>query len=215
MTDTRDIEMIAHRAGNSADGMRHAETIADLVEVDARHRRGAIEVRHAKRLWPSRRLWERWYLLPRGTTWPEIADMVEAADPTTHLFVDLKGLSRAVSHRVLEALGDRTPVTVASKMPWLLSPFAGREGVRTVRSAGNRLTLLAIMWLPSSPTITGYAVSIDLLGERAARRLRQRRDLLYVWGIEHLADIERAARLGATGVILDDLELVERWRTAE
>jgi hypothetical protein len=202
--------VIAHRAGNAVGTLRQAEAVADLVEVDVRLRRGALDARHAKRLWPTNRLWEKWHLLPRGTTHAAFDDIVRAADPGTHLLVDLKGVSRRVARLVLSSVGDRAPITVATKTPWLLRPFAVHPRARRIRSAGNRLELLALMWLPASRSVDGYAIRHDLLSTRVARRLTSRRDVLFVWAIRDFSQVVRAWQMGVTGVIVDDLTLVER-----
>jgi hypothetical protein len=171
-----------------------------------------VDVRHAKRLWPTTRLWERWYLLPADTGRVALDEVVTAARQDTHLFIDLKGLSQRVSHAVLHVVGDRPRFTVASKRPRLLATFAGRPGVDRIRSAGNRLDLLALLRLPSRAPVDGHAVRSDLVDTGVARRLRRRADRLLVWGVDSLDDIARLERLGVTGVIVDDLGLIERWR---
>ncbi len=62
--------VIAHRAANSAAALAAVGPGVDVVEADVHLFRGRLEVRHAKTLWPSSVLWERWYLLERDGAAP-------------------------------------------------------------------------------------------------------------------------------------------------
>jgi len=208
------VEFIAHRAGNDPDLLRRAESVADIVEIDVHLGAGTrVEVRHAKRLWPTRRLWERWFLLPANTVVPTLEEIVDSADPTTRMWLDLKGCTGRLSRRTLAAVGDRRPLTVSTKPWWLLRTFAGMDEVRTIRSAGNRLELALLFWLPSRARTDGAVVHHRLLTDSVIERLT-RRGLLFTWAVDDVASIERLARHGVDGVILDDLTLVAPGRIA-
>jgi glycerophosphoryl diester phosphodiesterase len=206
-------ELVAHRGANTVEALRAAELVADLVELDVHLRRGRLEVRHAKVLWPTSRLWERWYLLPRGAPVPTLQEIVEALDPATHVLVDLKGIRPRATAAVAAALAGRRPLTVSAKLAWMLRPWHGRAGVRTIRSAGNRLELLLLCRLPPRRRVDGYAVRANLLDEQLAHRLRQRSDTLLAWGVDNRVAAGRLTGWGVSGLIVDDLRLVAELRT--
>lgn len=208
------IELVAHRAGNSVAALRRAEPIADAIELDVHlGRRGRLEARHAKTLWPTRRLWERWYLLPRDTPVVSVDDIVAAAQPGTHLWLDLKGVSPRVAQAAEAAVADRACVTVSSKSWWLLRRFHGAPGRRTFRSAGNRLELTLVRWLPSRVRTDGTVVHQRLLDDGVIGRLRRRGDVA-TWAVTDLDHAVRLAEAGVDGVIVDELDLIVAVREA-
>lgn len=202
------MEFIAHRAGNDIGRLRAAAPVADVIEVDVHlGERGRVEVRHAKKLVFTRRLWERWYLLPEDVEVPELVEIVSAADSDTHFWLDLKGFTPRLSRRVRAVVGERRPLTVSTKPWWLLAPFASDEGVRTIRSAGNRFELALLLWLPSRLQTDGSVVHYRLLSDTVFKRLAKK-GLVFCWAATEEAHVDRLLALGATGVILDDLRLV-------
>ncbi len=208
------IELVAHRAGNAVDILARAERVADTIEIDVHAGPGgAIEVRHAKVLWPTRRLWERWYLLPRETSVGSLGAIVEAAAADTHLWLDLKGVMPSVADRARIAVAGRERVTASSKSWWLLRRFAGVPGARTFRSAGNRFELALLSWLPTRVRTDGAVVHRRLLTPAVIARLRQR-GLLFTWAVDDLDTIRRLAAAGVDGVIVDELALIEAARAA-
>lgn len=202
------MEFIAHRAGNSTGALRAAEPIVDIIELDVHLGRGnRVEVRHAKKLWLTRRLWEKWHLEPSDSEIPALLEILDAADPATHLWLDLKGFTPRLSRRVREVMGERRPLTVSTKPWWLLRNFSNVPGIRTIRSAGNRFELSLVFWLPSRLTTDGTVVHHRLLTDRVLKRLLQR-GAVYTWAVDDSDSIERLRRGGVAGVILDDLRLV-------
>lgn len=204
------MEFVAHRAGNTAESLRAAEGKADLIEMDVHHgRAGEGEVRHAKRLWPTRRLWERWYLIPGDTAVLTLDELLAMVQPDTGLWLDLKGVCSSLGSSVESLVKDGRPVVLSSKSWWLLGAYAATEGVRTFRSAGNRWELGLLLWLPSRVRTDGAVVHRRLLSDRVIRRLLQR-GLLFSWNIPDQATIDHLERRGVDGVIVDDLSLLER-----
>lgn len=203
------MEVIAHRYGNSVEALADAERAGvDAVEVDVHLARGRrLEVRHGKRLWPSKRLWEKWYLLPRETYVPDLHYILEATLPETALWLDLKGPDPRLASAVRDLIGKRAPLTISTKAWWNLHQFRTTEGIRTIRSAGNRFELALLLWLPSRAKIDGAVVHRRLLTESVARRLL-RRGLLFSWAVPDVAAVDSLINLGVTGVILDDLGLM-------
>jgi Glycerophosphoryl diester phosphodiesterase family len=207
------VEFISHRAGNDPESLQQAESIVDVIEADIHlGHRGRVEVRHAKRAWPTRRLWERWYWLPGDTRVPTLAEILGRADPSTEVWLDLKGFTGRLSTRALEVVGGRRPLTISTKAWWLLPAWAGLDAVRTLRSAGNRLEL-AMVWLLPPGRVDGVVVHHRLLTDAVLTRLK-RRGLVFTWAVDDVASIERLARFGVDGVILDDLTLVAPGRAA-
>jgi glycerophosphoryl diester phosphodiesterase len=203
------VEWIAHRAGNVVGGITDAAGRADLVELDVHWWRGRIEVRHAKRLLFTRRLWERWYLLPRDTSRLTLEDVLDGVHPDVHLFVDLKGVTPRLSRAIREALADRRSYTVATKSWWLLRPFRDVPGVRTLRSAGNRLGLAVLRRVRLPAATDGVAVHERLLTARLVAELAARGEV-FTWGVTDRRRAELLASWGVTGLIVDDLDLTGR-----
>ncbi len=52
------VELVAHRAGNTAATARLSLGKVDMIELDVHVLRGRVEVRHAKVLRPTRRLFD-------------------------------------------------------------------------------------------------------------------------------------------------------------
>ncbi len=208
------MEFVAHRAGNTIEKVRNAGDRADLVELDVHLGPGhSLEVRHGKTLWPTqfvgrqRRLWEKWHVLPADTSTPMVEEILDAAGPGTVLWFDLKGVSPRLPRHLVRAIADRRPITVSSKSWWLLSPLAALEGVRTIRSAGNRFELALLLWLPSRTRLDGAVIHRRLLTEAIVARLLQR-GLLFTWAVDSRQDIEWLESRGVSGVIVDDLDLL-------
>ena len=202
------MEFIAHRAGNDIEKLRAAEPVADVIEVDVHlGERGRVEVRHAKKLLFTRRLWERWYVLPEDVEVPGLIEIMSAGNSDTHFWLDLKGFTPRLSRRVRAVIGERHRLTVSTKPWWLLVPFAGDDGVRIIRSAGNKFELALLLWLPSRLQADGAVVHYRLLSDTVFERL-SKKGLVFCWAATDATHVDRLITLGATGVILDDLSLV-------
>lgn len=202
------MEFVAHRAGNSAEHLRAVEGIVDHVEVDLHlGRDGGLDARHAKVLWPTRRLWERWYVLPRDTAVTPFSEVMEAIGSSTGLWLDLKGVSPRLARLARPMVEGHRRLTVSTKSWWLLPSFVEMPGVRTFRSAGNRTELALLMWLPSRVRPSGAVVHRRLLSEGVVRRLK-RRGLIFTWAVDDAETVSLMYELGVDGVILDDIGLV-------
>lgn len=195
--------------------MRTAAGIADLVECDVHAgERDRAEVRHEKRVWPTRRLWERWYLLPKAIETQYMRDVlvVDAAD--VGLWIDLKGIARRLPSQVRAGLAESerpmgaSQLTVSSKSWWLLRSFVGADA-RTIRSAGNRFELLLLLLFSSK--VDGSVLHRRLLTPGVHERLGRRGDV-FVWAVTSVDDAVDLARRGVTGVIVDDVEMISTAR---
>lgn len=205
------MEYVAHRAGNDPDLLKAAEGRVDLVELDVhRGRTGQTMVRHAKRLWPTSRLWDRWYLVPADATVPDLEAILAAARPDTALWFDVKGVSTDLADRLTAMANDgERRVVVSSKSWWLLAGFTGTPNLRTFRSAGNRFELMLLLWLPTRVSTDGAVVHRRLLTPGTLDRL-MRRGPVFTWGVNDRSTIEELEQRGIAGVILDDIELIDR-----
>lgn len=208
----RAVEWIAHRAGNDAATAAVAVPPADAIEVDVHllHRR--LEVRHARVLWPFRRQFEPWYLLPVDAPRPPLHEIVDAVADDVPLWYDLKGFTPRLARQILEldrsaAAGGR-PITLSCRSWWVLRPARRRAGVRTMKSVNNRIARWLVTSTPLGRADTGVVINQRLLDAGAVGRLRRRASTIVTWGVD---DVDRARALidlGVDGLIIDDLELI-------
>ncbi len=206
------MERIAHRFGNSLDGVAAATGVTDTIEVDVHlGRSGKAEVRHSKRLWLTGRLWERWYLVDADEPIPTFASILEGSGDTP-LWLDLKGFTRRLSRQVASEVGDRRPLTVSTKGWWLLKPFSALDDVRVVRSAGNRFERWLLTTVPSRQSLDAVVLHRRLLSADLVERFHQRGWKVYSWSVPNVEAARRLRRWGVDGVILDDLDIARQLR---
>lgn len=202
-------EVIAHRAGNDPVSLREVAAHADLVEADLHLWRGRLEVRHAKRAWPTSRLWERDGLVARGTPVNDFAGVLdEAAASDAALWLDLKGVDPRLFRRADAATRGLGRCTVSTKSWWLLAPFSRRADVRTFRSAGNRLELWLVRRVPSRLAIEGVVLHERLVDAALAAELRARGWRIVCWAVTDRRRADELAGWGVEGFIVDDRELI-------
>ncbi|NNE12694.1 MAG: hypothetical protein HKN41_10695 [Ilumatobacter sp.] len=201
------MEWIAHRAGNLPGTVAAAAEVADAVELDVHVFRGRLEVRHGKVLWPFARLWERWELLPVDSPRPSLDEIVVAAPPETHLWLDLKGFTPRLTGRALAVADDGRPLTLSSRNWWILGAARRRDGVRVMRSVGSRWQRWVVQRLRFGPD-EGVVINERLVDAATVVRLRRRTSAIVAWGATTRARTEQLARLGVTGLIVDDLGLI-------
>jgi glycerophosphoryl diester phosphodiesterase len=201
------VQWIAHRAGNTTSSIAVAAAVADAIELDVHLFRGRLEVRHGKVLWPLARLWEQWELLPADAPRPALDEIVDAAPEGCHLWLDLKGFTPRLTRRALGELNGRRPVTLSARSWWILRGFGHLDGVRAMRSVGNRTQRWAATVLPGHG---GIVIHERLVDREWLARLRRRAPEVIAWGV---TDRRRAAELtdlGIDGLIVDDLTLITR-----
>lgn len=203
------VEIVAHRAGNDPRLAAAVRRVADTVEVDVHLVRGRLVVRHAKRLLGTGRLWERWYLLPRGTLVPTLPEALAWLPADQALWIDAKGpFALRLPTSALSLVGPGRAVTVSGKVPWVLAraPF----GVRRVRSVASRAELAALLLLPGAGE-AGVALH-DRLATRARVARLQRRWQVFVWDVGDERRARELAAWGVSGLILDSPELMATLR---
>jgi glycerophosphoryl diester phosphodiesterase len=181
---------VAHRAGNTVAGLRAAlATEVDLVEADVHLYREALEVRHGRR---------------RNGVFPELDQILAAADGDPRLMLDLKGRSIAVATRVAETLRVRmpgVPVAVCTKQWAMLDAFAGDPHVRRVFSVANRLQLGRLRTRLRRSRVDGVSIRLRLLDGPIVTELRRATDLVLAWPVDTPEALARATDIGVTGVI--------------
>lgn len=207
------VELIAHRAGNDGAVDESIRPLADTVEIDVHLHRGELVVRHAKRVWFTSRLWERWHLLPADTEVPRFDETLAALGPDIGLWVDGKGPTPRLPPAVLAALGDRRPVTISTKSWWALRSVAGRDGVRVIRSAGNKLELFLLQRLPSRVPLDGVVIHSRLLDPDLVTQLRDRFGSVSSWSIPDVETGNRLAGWGVDGLIVDEPSVMAGLQT--
>ncbi|MDH4075539.1 MAG: glycerophosphodiester phosphodiesterase [Acidimicrobiia bacterium] len=208
-------ELIVHRGANSADALLDVPAAAHCVEIDVHRRRsGRLEVRHAKRLWGTRRLWEKWYLLPPDAPVPELGELLPlvAQRPGLTLWVDCKGVVARMADDVtalLEAAGI-DGATLSSKSWWVLARAASRPGPRPrlVRSVGNKAELAVLRRLPSAVPLDGVVVHRRLLTAELVADLQRRYRWVFTWSVPDRATADRLLGWGVDGLIIDDTALL-------
>lgn len=199
--------VIAHRAANSAEGIRAAVVAgADLVEADVHLFRGRLEVRHAKTLGPLPRLWEKWYLLEREAPRPPLTWILAAAGSAPGLVLDLKGPDPRLPRALRAAFDEQAapPGTWICGRVWrTVDRLRGTGGLRTLNSVGSRTALRSLLRRYGPGSLEGVSIRRDLLTPGVVEALRTRADTLWTWPVD---DPETAARLvgwGVTGLISD------------
>ena len=202
------VELVAHRAGNTAATARLALGKVDMIELDVHVLRGRVEVRHAKVLRPTRRLWEKWYFLPPDATGVPIDAVLSALPPTTPLMIDLKCFTRRSAQRIMQTLPEQTPIVASTRNWWVLRPFRSRPNTRVLHSCGARWQLWwALRWSAFTPG-AGVCVHQRRLTADVADALHARTPLVFCWGVTTPQRVSELQNLGITGVIADDYEAV-------
>src|SRR5688500_16469217 len=96
---------IAHRAGNSLEGLQAANALgADVIECDVHEYRGRLEVRHLKTAGPLPFLWDRWQLVSASAPRLGLDQLLEADRHGTTFLLDLKGRRASTARSVAKLL---------------------------------------------------------------------------------------------------------------
>lgn len=199
--------VVAHRAGNHPTSALRALRRVTMIEVDAHVFRGRVEVRHEKVLWPSSRLWERWYLLPRNTRVTEIGEMLNAVPADTALLLDLKCFTTRAARRIRDAVPEHYPVVVSSRAWWILGVFRHRPNAILLRSCGSGWQLRLAKLLPGLDDRVGVVAHHDVLDKETIAAVTSKTPLLYCWAVPTAERGRALAEAGVAGLIVDDLEL--------
>lgn len=199
--------IIAHRAGNNPTTARAAADLGYTVEIDAHLFRGCVEVRHEKVLWPTSRLWERWYLLPRRTRPVQMHEVVAVLDNDTPVLLDLKCFTPRAARRIRDSVPVSHPLAVSTRSWWLLKEFRSRSGTVTLRSCGTKWQLWLATKLPGLSPRDGIVAHERLLTSTAFGALTAKTPLIYCWAATSVERGRDLALAGIQALIVDDLEL--------
>jgi glycerophosphoryl diester phosphodiesterase len=202
--------VVAHRAGNTVDGLRAAlASGADLVEADVHLYRDTLEMRHSRTLGPHL-YWDRssGVTRRRDVVVPELEEILAVADDDPRLLLDLKGRSPAVAARVAETLRTRrpgVPVAVCTKEWPMLDAFARDANVRRILSVANAVQLARLRARLRRERVDGVSIRLRLLTASVVAELRRATDVVLAWPVDSAAALARAERLGVTGVVTKKL----------
>lgn len=199
--------IVAHRAGNKPESVVPALTRADAIELDVHVLRGRVEVRHEKVLRPTRRLWERWYLLPAGTQAAAIESILDAIPGDVPLLVDLKCFTRRAARRIRRSIPEDRTVIVSCRSWWVLHAFGDRANTLALRSCGNRTQMRLATMIPGLGDRHGIVAHNRLLDDETVARALAHSPLLFTWAVETMDRGRELAGKGLTGLIVDDLTL--------
>jgi glycerophosphoryl diester phosphodiesterase len=211
---TRHLLAIAHRAGNRVADLRAAlDAGVDLVEADVHLFRGALEVRHCKAV--GRHVYWEWerreVALRRDRAVPELAEVLDAAQGDPRLMLDLKGPGLRVAGAVAGVLAKTAagvPVTVCTKQWRMLDAFHAQPYVRRVFSAANRVQLRRLRARVRRGRVAGLSIRLGLLTPALVTELHRGADVVMAWPVDTPEALAHARRLGVSGVISKDLDLL-------
>jgi hypothetical protein len=204
--------LVAHRAGNQLERLRstEAEGLGAVVEADVNLFRGRLEIHHMKTVGPLPLLSNRWELAPPWRPRLLLAELLDAAAPTTELMLDLKGRNRRLANLVIEALepylGSRRLTVCARSWP-LLEAFEGLP-VRRVHSVGTARQLRALIRHARGARIEGVSIHERLLDLGAVTELRRLSAVVMTWPVNDLPRAAELAQLGVDGLISDRPALI-------
>jgi len=207
--------LIAHRAGNDPAHLDAASRAgADVIEADLHLRRGRLELRHLKTVGPLPLYWDRWALAPPWRRFDSVEDLLAGTDPTTVLMLDLKGSDPAAA-RLLAATLERAarlvPVLVSAR-EWPLLDELDPALVQRIASAARPGQLDRLIAHAATRALDGASLHLRLLEPERLRRLREHVPLVMSWPVNRREDAARAAALGVSGLISDDLGLLAELR---
>jgi glycerophosphoryl diester phosphodiesterase len=204
---------IAHRRGNTVDGLRESLAAGvDLVEADVHVRRGRLEVRHLKTMGPLPWLWDKGELVHRRRhRHLELAELVTALGDDHRLMIDLKGLHPRLGPMVAQQLRNSVPdrgLTVCTKSWWMLDSFD--VPVQPVLSAASRRGLSRLLARVRRAPVHGVSVRRSLLSPAVVDALHRGTGLVMTWPVDTPEALADARRLGVDAVISKDLDLLRQ-----
>lgn len=215
ITIDRPMLAIAHRAGNNLADLRTAlDAGVDLVEADVHLYRDVLEVRHCKAV-GKHLYWDRWcdLSLRRNLCLPVLDEVLAVAGGDPRLMLDLKGPSLGVAPRVAALLRQSAPgvpLTVCTKQWRMLDAFAPDPHVRCVFSANDPLQLARLRARLRRRPAFGVSIRLGLLSPEVVAEIKRRVQVVMAWSVDTEAELGRALRLGVTGVISKNVDLLGR-----
>jgi glycerophosphoryl diester phosphodiesterase len=208
---------IAHRAGNSLERLGEAEAIGvDFVESDVWLHRGQLEIRHEKTAGILPLLWDRWSLAPGWSRRLSLSDLLEAANPETHLLLDLKGVNRRLPtmvKRILHAAREHPRIAVCSQNWTFVDAFHEQPEVLRFYSIGSLRQLKTWLEQPKERGSTAISIDARLLDSKTIQVLRRQVEIVAPWGVRTREQACQLLEWGATAVNADDLMMLRELKT--
>jgi len=213
---------IAHRAGNSLDGLRSANQLGvDVIECDVHEHRGRLEVRHLKTAGPLPFLWDRWELASAQAPRLGLEELLEADEHGTTFMLDLKGPRASAARSVADLLHRRAhdrPVLACGRWWPSVETVAELPFVQAVLSARNRRELARLLRrVATGPPVRGVSVHLSLLDPHVVTELHRHVEVVMTWPVNDVAALDTALAVGASGIISDEAsvlaELLSRRQT--
>jgi glycerophosphoryl diester phosphodiesterase len=200
---------IAHRAGNSLEGLQAAvELGADVIECDVHHHRNRLEVRHLKTAGPLPFLWDRWELASAYAPRLGLDELLEADEHGSTFMLDVKGARSATAVALVRALRERgvdRPVIVCGRWWPSVEAVAELPYVRPVLSARNRVELARLQpRVAKGPAVYGVSVHMSLLDTEVVAELHHHVEVVMTWPVNDLESLDAMLGIGVTGIISDE-----------
>ncbi|RJK94783.1 glycerophosphodiester phosphodiesterase [Vallicoccus soli] len=199
---------IAHRAGNSLEGLHAALAAgADLVEADVWSHGGRLEVRHLKTAGPLPFLWDAWRVVPAWRPRLLLPEVLEAAAGGATFLLDLKGRTPDVGEHLAALLHEAAPgreVWVCSRLWPSLDRFLPLDWARVMVSARTGAEVGALRERVRRGDVDGVAVHRSHLSTGLVDELHRSVRLVTTWPVNDPGALERVAALGVSGVTTDD-----------
>lgn len=206
--------VVAHRSGNSLEGLAAAERDgATVVEADIHAFWGRLEVRHLKTIGPIPILWDRWFLANPFQRRLLLPELMRAATPTTRLMLDLKGAFSGIGaavRRVLVEQSDGREIIVCSRNWRALGRLGHVDGVRIAYSVGSPRQLTRLLRRPEHDRLDMVVVKRDLLSPAVATRLRALAGTVMSWPVDTVEQMDALIGMGVEGLITHRPEVLQR-----
>jgi glycerophosphoryl diester phosphodiesterase len=214
----RPLLAVAHRAGNDLAFLRAALDVGvDLVEADIYLFRNALELRHHKAIGPHL-LWDEGrFTRRRDAALHGLRELLAAMPGDPRIMLDLKGPNRTLGPAVAAVLREDAPgvpITVCATRWSMLDAFDGDPHVRQVLSVSNRASLYRLRARLRRRPAFGVSILLRLLSPGIVTELRRSVEEVLVWPVDSPAALQRARRLGVTGVTSKNLALLKQLTAA-
>jgi glycerophosphoryl diester phosphodiesterase len=204
--------VIAHRFGNSLEGIRTAVAEgAAYLELDVWYSRGRLEVRHEKTFGPFPIEWDRWYVRWRQQEALLLSDVLDALPTGIGAMLDLKGGDRRLAPMVLETIrryGSANRVMVSARLWDHLVSLREHPELLLFHSVGTKGQLRRVRPLLDARAQDAICVHYRLLDDATVRELKQHVISVATWPINDATRLHRAMGWGVDAVITDNLDVV-------
>ncbi len=147
--------------------------------------------------------------MPPDTVRLELEELLSVLDGEATLMLDLKCFTRYAARRIQAEVPSRQSLIVSSRSWWTLAPFRRRSHTLLLRSCANRTQLWIGTRLPGLGENLGIVAHERLLNATTAADIRRQTPFLFSWGAADRRRCRSLVGVGVTGLIVDDLDIVE------